>query len=329
MSDAPFIHPQALCESQAIGPRTRVWAFAHVLPGAVVGADCNLCDHVFLENDVQVGDRVTIKCGVQLWDGVRLGDDVFVGPNVTFTNDKRPRSRMRPQAFLPTVVEAGASIGANATILPGLTIGRNAFIGAGSVVTRSVPPNAIVYGNPARIMGYASGGPGEERKSSLPLHRLPDSPATSAPREPVALGVGGCSLCPLPVFKDLRGGLMAVEFGKELPFVPVRQFFVHNVPNDKVRGEHAHRACEQFLIAISGTVHVVVNDGASSAEVCLDAPDWGLHMRPGVWGTQYNFSADAILAVYASLPYDPADYVRSFDAFMAEFGTLQPDASRS
>jgi len=147
-----FVHPQALCESPHVGDGTRVWAFAHVLPGAVIGRDCNLCDGVFIENDVRIGDRVTVKSGVQLWDGVSLEDDVFVGPNATFTNDAFPRSRRQPQQFLRTTVERGASIGANATILPGITIGRGAMVGAGAVVTRAVPPLVVAGGVPARIL---------------------------------------------------------------------------------------------------------------------------------------------------------------------------------
>src|ERR1051326_848854 len=134
---APFFqHPAAIVESKVIGEGTRVWAFAHILPGAKVGANCNICDHTFLENDVVVGDRVTIKSGVQLWDGITLEDDVFVGPNATFTNDKFPRSRVYHQTFPRTLVRKGASIGANATILPGITIGERAMVGAGAVVTR-------------------------------------------------------------------------------------------------------------------------------------------------------------------------------------------------
>ena len=151
-----FIHPSALCETAAVGPGTRVWAFTHVLPGAKLGRDCNICDGVFVENDVVVGDRVTVKCGVQLWDGITLEDDVFVGPNATFTNDLFPRSKVRPAEFARTVVRRGASVGANATVLAGRAIGVNAMVGAGAVVTEDVPPNAIVTGNPARISGYVS-----------------------------------------------------------------------------------------------------------------------------------------------------------------------------
>jgi acetyltransferase-like isoleucine patch superfamily enzyme len=150
-----FCHEKAVVEPGAkIGERTRVWAFAHVLSGAKIGTDCNICDHVFIENDVQVGDRVTIKCGVQLWDGLRVEDDVFIGPNATFTNDIFPRSKQYPEKFLSTHIRAGASIGANATILAGVTIGEKAMVGAGAVVTKDVPAYAIVAGNPAHIIRY-------------------------------------------------------------------------------------------------------------------------------------------------------------------------------
>ena len=146
-----FIHDRALVESELVGARTRIWAFAHVMPGARIGADCNICDHTFIEGDVVVGDRVTIKSGVFLWDGLRVEDDVFIGPQATFTNDRFPRS---DQAFEcpTTVVRRGASIGAGAVILPGLTIGERAMVGAGAVVTKDVPSDTVVVGNPARVL---------------------------------------------------------------------------------------------------------------------------------------------------------------------------------
>lgn len=148
------IHRLADVQSSRIGTNSRIWQFVIILPGAKIGVDCNICSHCLIENDVVVGDRVTVKSGVQLWDGIRLGDDVFIGPNVTFTNDLIPRSNQHPDSFLVTTVEAGASIGGGATILPGITIGRHAMVGAGAVVTKSVPDGAIVVGNPAQTVRY-------------------------------------------------------------------------------------------------------------------------------------------------------------------------------
>jgi acetyltransferase-like isoleucine patch superfamily enzyme len=149
-----FVHQFADVSSCAIGDGTRIWQYVVVLPGARIGADCNICAHVFIENDVVVGDRVTIKCGVQLWDGLRVGNDVFIGPNATFTNDLFPRSKKYPDKYLETIIEDGASIGAGAVILPGLTIGADALVAAGAVVTRSVEPRSLVCGNPARHVRF-------------------------------------------------------------------------------------------------------------------------------------------------------------------------------
>ncbi|MFN5058266.1 MAG: acyltransferase [Verrucomicrobiota bacterium] len=146
-----FIHPSSDVQSKQVGEGTRIWQYVVILPGAVIGRDGNICSHCFIENNVVVGDRVTVKCGVQLWDGVTLEDDVFVGPNATFTNDRHPRSRNPGYDMLKTLVRKGASIGANATILPGITIGAGATVGAGAVVTKDVPDGVTVIGNPARI----------------------------------------------------------------------------------------------------------------------------------------------------------------------------------
>jgi acetyltransferase-like isoleucine patch superfamily enzyme len=299
-----FVHAQAICETANVGPRTRIWAFAHVLPGARVGADCNICDHTFIENDVTVGDRVTVKCGVQLWDGVRIEDDVFIGPNATFANDRFPRSKRRPKAFLTTVVKEGASIGANATILPGITIGRGAMVGAGAVVVASVPPYAVVAGNPARIVSYCDAGP---------------AVAEAAVRTEAARAgksrVRGVFVERLAAVEDLRGKLVAAEIEAFLPFRVKRFFMVHGVPGREVRGQHAHRTCHQFLVCVRGTCRVIADDGTHRQEFLLDNPATGVYLPPKTWGVQYDYSADAVLLVLASHAYDPRDYIRDYEAF--------------
>ncbi|WP_282276410.1 WxcM-like domain-containing protein [Stenotrophomonas sp. PS02297] len=305
-----FVHERALCESSNIGENTRIWAFAHVLPGAQIGAGCNICDGVFIEDDVVVGDNVTVKCGVQLWNGVTLESNVFVGPNATFTNDIRPRSKVYPEAFLRTVIEQGASIGANATILPGVRIGRNAMIGAGAVVTRSVPPNAIVVGNPAKIIGYADAGTGVgSSEKDVPVSATPGIRTCS---------VRGVQLHTFNAIPDMRGSLSVGEFEREIPFSPKRYFLVYDVPTAETRGEHAHFNCHQFLIAVKGSVHVVADDGSRREEFVLDRPNLGLYLPPMTWGIQYKYSEDAVLLVFASDFYDADDYIRRYDAFLDE-----------
>jgi acetyltransferase-like isoleucine patch superfamily enzyme/dTDP-4-dehydrorhamnose 3,5-epimerase-like enzyme len=300
-----FVHPSAICESKKIGEKTRVWAFTHILPNAKIGSECNVCDHVFIENDVVIGDRVTIKCGVQVWDGVSLEDDVFIGPNVTFTNDPFPRSKQYPTAFSKTLVRRGASIGANATILSGITIGIQAMVGAGAVVTHDVPPYAKVVGNPARIIGYTHS----------------HAQSVSVSETGVALGghataVKGVNVYELPLVKDLRGNLSVGEFERSVPFLPQRYFLVFDVPSGKVRGEHAHKQCHQFLICIKGSCAVVADDGIHRQEMLLDRPNKGVHLPPMTWGVQYKYSTDAILLVFASDYYDAGDYIRDYDEFM-------------
>lgn len=302
----PYVHPQGICESENVGLGTTIWAFAHVLPGAVIGQAVNICDHVFVENDVVIGDRVTVKSGVQLWDGIELHDDVFIGPNVTFTNDRFPRSKQYPPSFPRTVVEEGASIGGGAVVLPGVRVGRNAMVGAGAVVTRDVPAFAIVVGNPARISGYTDTA-GLKMLSTGPQGL--DSTATS-----IRLSTSN-SLIPLRKATDMRGSLVVAELGSDLPFVPQRFFIVYDVPSREVRGEHAHHECEQFLVCLKGSVHAIIDDGVTREEFVVDSPDVGLYMPAMTWGTQYSYSPDAVLAVFASLPYDESDYIRTYSEF--------------
>lgn len=308
-----YIHPQALCESKTIGERTRIWAFAHVLPSARIGKDCNICDHVFIENDVVIGDRVTVKSGVQLWDGLRVEDDVFIGPNATFSNDKYPRSKQYQAVVLQTHIGRGASIGGGAAILPGLRIGARAMVGAGSVVTQDVPPRAVVFGNPARIVGYADATrkPTASRKRETPV----DSGAVTDTSVP------GVTLHQLQLAVDLRGSLSAAEASTHVPFVARRHYMVFDVPGKDVRGEHAHRRCQQFLISARGSLTVLVDNGTTSEEIVLDRPDVGLYVAPMIWAVQYRYSPDALLLVLASDPYDPHDYIRDYDDFLSAVGT--------
>jgi hypothetical protein len=243
-------------------------------------------------------------------DGVRLEDDVYVGPNATFTNDRFPRSKAYPTTLAKTIVRQGASIGANATILPGLEIGAAAMVGAGAVVTRSVPPNAVVVGNPAHITGYVNA-------PELPAPAL--DAANAAPEDrpsAVQTGIGKATIHELRLIEDLRGTLSVGEFAREIPFIPKRYFTVFGVPSQEVRGEHAHKVCHQFLVCVSGSVSVLLDDGKKRCKVQLDRIDMGVYISPMVWSTQYRYSPNCILLVFASHHYDPNDYIRSYKEYL-------------
>jgi UDP-2-acetamido-3-amino-2,3-dideoxy-glucuronate N-acetyltransferase len=297
-------HQTALVESEQIGEGTLVWAYAHILAGARVGRDCNICDHTFIENDVIIGDRVTIKCGVQLWDGLRVEDDVFIGPNATFTNDRFPRSRQRLAEYPRTVIKRGASIGANATLAPGIVIGEMAMVGAGAVVTHNAPPHSKLAGNPARIIGYVDATP--ETASAKLVEEV---------REVMPLGEA--SVYRLPRAKDLRGCLSFGEVHRHVTFEVKRYFLVFDVASEHIRGEHAHRTLHQFLVCVAGRCNVVTDDGTSRHEVVLDSPAKGVYIPPMVWATQYKFTPDAVLLVLASAYYDAQDYIRDYGDFVA------------
>jgi UDP-2-acetamido-3-amino-2,3-dideoxy-glucuronate N-acetyltransferase len=308
-----YAHPKAIVETENIGKNTRVWAFVHILPGAVVGEDCNLCDHTFIENEVVIGNRVTIKCGVQLWDGTTVEDDVFIGPNATFTNDPFPRSKHYLEGYKRMIIRKGASIGANATILPGLVIGQSSMVGAGTVVTKNVPPFAIVVGNPAKIIGYVQ----------TSKHTLKEDEDRSVKVDADGmLSVRGVYLHQLPTVLDMRGSLTFGEYETSLPFQPRRYFLVYDVPSRDIRGEHAHRECHQFLVCVKGSCSVVVDDGRNRAEIRLDRPDIGLHISPMVWAIEYKYSQDAVLMVLASDIYKADDYIRDYDQFLVAVGML-------
>lgn len=302
-----FIHDSADVKTKKIGANTTIWQYCVVLENASIGTEVNICAHSFIENEVKIGNRVTIKSGVQLWDGLVIEDDVFIGPNVSFSNDKFPRSKQHDNKNLTTVIKKGASISSGAVILPGITIGENSMVGAGAVVTRSVPANAIVVGNPARISGYVEG--------SIDLN-LKTKTSEIYSYENLELGVGKSYLKKIKTSADVRGSLSTGEFNDDLPFTPKRFFYVYDVPSKETRGEHAHKKCDQFLICLKGSCSVLVDDGQQRKEVELNSPDLGLFLPSGIWGTQYKYTHDAVLLVFASELYDSADYIRDYSSYL-------------
>jgi UDP-2-acetamido-3-amino-2,3-dideoxy-glucuronate N-acetyltransferase len=296
------LHPTAVFPEGIDAPDVGLGAFSVVQSGASLGSRCLLGPQVVVESGAILGDDVVVRGQVLLPGGLTVGDRVLIGQHATFI-EHRDASDARPTR---TGQEIGpdATIGANSTILGGITIGRNATVGAGAVVTHDVPPNAIVVGNPARIVGYAGG--------TTPIDSSGPDAVVPVSRVP------GVELRKLMRATDLRGSLIAANFAKDLPFLPRRAFVVFDVSSKHIRGAHAHRACEQFLICLSGSLTCVVDDGDARQEVVLDRPDIGLHMPAMIWGTQYNYTEDARLLVFASHEYDPDDYIRDYDEFLAE-----------
>ena len=312
---ASFRHPSALIESTCIGDGTYVAAFSHISSGAVIGNDCHIAEQVIIESDVVLGDRVSVTCGAKLLAGLRVEDDVVIGPNATFPNNSLTGKSRQAVASRPTILRRGASVGANASVLPGLTGGQHAIIGAGAVVTRSVPPHAIVAGNPARILRYGS---------TLEVGAADQRTVQPAPSSMTAT-VQGVTLERISLIKDLRGNLAAREVGNGLPFVPQRYFIVLDVPGKELRGAHAHRKCKQLLVCLRGSLSMVADDGVNLQEFVLDTPELALYLPPMVWGIQYKYTAGAMLLVLASEPYDAADYIRDYDEFLRERARSQQD----
>jgi hypothetical protein len=228
---------------------------------------------------------------------------VTLGRRVTFAGDG-------------IVVQVNARIDAAAVIGENVTIGRGAWVRAGAVVLHSIPPNAIVEGNPAQVVGYVNRASNDQR----PDPRLIDVQSLGELARParVPLGVGDSALYLMRRVSDTRGSLTVGEVPTEVPFSPVRYFAVFGVPSIELRGEHAHKLCQQFLICVHGSCRVLLDDGERRCEVTLDRPDMGVFMPEMIWGTQYRYSPDAVLLVFASRPYEAEDYLRTYDDFLAE-----------
>jgi hypothetical protein len=236
-------------------------------------------------------------------DDARIENNVVLGPRVILAGQG-------------IVIREGARIDAASVIGEGVTVGRGASARAGSVILTSVPANAIVEGNPARVVGYNTAFD----KDSKPAAKLIDVASFSDLERPtrVTLGVGDSSLYLMRRVSDARGTLTVAEVPTELPFSPARYFAVFDVPTMELRGEHAHKRCQQFLLCMSGSCRVLLDDGAQRCEVTLDSPDVGVFMPEMVWGTQYRYTHDAVLLVFASRPYEADDYLRSYDDFLEE-----------
>jgi UDP-2-acetamido-3-amino-2,3-dideoxy-glucuronate N-acetyltransferase len=250
---------------------------SHIAPSATVAEPCH------------IGTGAILEANVIVEKNVHLGAASFIGRG--------------------SVIHENAKVGAKAAIGEGITIGVGAEILMGSVVKSSVPPNAIVEGNPANIIGYTTTLNHLNYKTLSDSGDLKDRKTTS---------VRGVTLHTFPLIKDLRGDLSFGEFGKNIPFIPKRYFLVFGVPNSEVRGEHAHRKCQQFLVCTSGSCSVVVDDGICREDIVLDQPNLGLFIPPMVWGIQYRYAPDTVLLVFASEFYHSEDYIRDYRKFLGE-----------
>jgi carbonic anhydrase/acetyltransferase-like protein (isoleucine patch superfamily) len=275
----------------------------YVHDGACVAASAQLGDFVVVYPDAAVGANCRVRGFTQVWAGVKLHDDVELGPGVTFEAPAGETSDI--------VIGAGVCIGAGALICRGVRIGQGAEVVAGAHVAQNVPPYAIVAGAPARVVNYVQQAQSQIQSERHTIASFPGTPST------VRLGVGDVTLHRFKYVRDPRGDLSVGEFEREIPFAPKRYFLVMNVPNDKIRGEHAHYKCHQFLVCVKGSCAVVVDDLTTRVEVRLDAPDQGLYLPPMTWGIQYKYSADAVMMVFASHYYEAEDYIRDYDDYVA------------
>jgi acetyltransferase-like isoleucine patch superfamily enzyme len=302
MSDP--IDPTALVESSTLGAGSRILPFARISHDVEIHSNCTVDEHAVLVGPILLEDDVHVRSGARLIGHIHLERGVKVGAGAVLASDP-PGDTATGDGACSIVVRRFASIGANATILPGVTVGRQAVVEPGSVVTHSVPANAIVRGNPATIVAY--------------VDSVEDAPApeVSDPLRATSLAsrVRGVTLHRLTHVRDLRGALTALEFG-DLPFTPRRMFAVYDVPNESVRGAHAHRQCSQLLLCLTGGLSCLIDDGTTREEIRLGRRDLGLHIPPMVWGTQWRYTRDASLLVLASHPYDPDDYIRDYEEFL-------------
>ena len=302
------IHKTAEVLTKKIGKGTKVWQNTVILKNAVIGKNCNINCNCFIENYVKLGNFTTIKSGTYLWDGVIIGNNVFIGPNVTFTNDKYPKSKKKPKFFLKTKIEDGVSVGAASILMPGITLGKGSVIGAGSLVTKSVPSYAVVAGSPAKIINYIDNVKINKKNNLLSKKKVKFKIKNTR--------IAKVFISNFKTFTDLRGDLSVGDLQNDIPFKVKRFFLISKVPNEKIRGEHAHYKCHQFIICTKGSCSVTLDDGKKRFSLNLDNPSKGLYIPPKIWSTQYNHTRDASILVFASHKYDPRDYIRDYNIFL-------------
>ncbi len=281
---------------------------AKIYDGATVESGSTLGDFVAVHPGGVVLSGATIEGGTHIWPGITIERDARLGPGVQF--ERADPSLVSASANV--TVGTGCNVGAGAVIHSGVQVGVGARVSPAAVVAQNVPPYAIVSGSPARVTGYV-----QNSVSAIPAREW--SPAIDFPEQEasVPIGVGNVTLHRLRMVRDPRGDLSAGEFPRSIPFLPKRYFLVFNVPSEKARGEHAHIQCHQFLICVKGGCSVVVDDGLRRCEVSLTSPDLGIHLPPLTWATQYKYSSDAVLLVFASDYYAADDYIRNYSDFVA------------
>lgn len=271
----------------------------------MIGANCHIGDHVLVEGNVSVGANVRVEAAAQLCDGTELEDDVIIGPAAVIGAPAVHTTPERSHNPSPTVVRIGATVGAKATIVAGITIGTHATVEPGAVATENVPGHVAVSGNPARIVKHLNTRP----------EQWPPATVEQGQRWPER--VKGVKLYEVKIVADdIRGSLSVAQLGAGLPFVPARLFTVFDVPSRQVRGEHAHKSLHQWLVCLRGTLTLMVDDGTNREALVLNSPARAVHIPPMIWAAQYQFSPDAILLVAASSVYDPTEYIRDYDDFL-------------
>jgi acetyltransferase-like isoleucine patch superfamily enzyme len=299
------IHHNTQIKTKWIGENSRIGAFTCIQSSVRIGSGCLIGSHVNIEDDVLIGNNVEIGDGAILRDNIVIEDNVIIGPNVTIAHHNLNIKDQGITEMHQTIIKDGVLVGANATILKGVKLGLRSHIMPGTVITNDLPAGAIAAGNPARITGYVSA-------STYYPNQGKDHLLSEKSNYKVA------KLIELPTITDLRGSLTFGEYSKHLPFDPKRYFIVYDVPSEDIRGEHAHKKLHQFLVCLSGSCSVVVNDGLSREEILLNRPNLGLYVPPMVWATQYKFSREAILLVLASEKYEAEDYIRDYDQYLFE-----------